>query len=374
MLSGAMIVKIFKPAAAFAAVGYNLNKIVKGKGEMMKVSGFGALRALGELRIEDYLNYLEAQSALNAKVKLPQFHAMISAPDSSYDKHRLTKLAEDWLKAMDYGEQPCFLVFHKDTDQAHIHIVTTRVKRNGEKVNSGFEHKRAVWELNKLLQLDEKHRAQLDAGKALRYCCSTKAQMLLLLEQMGYRCSEQSGRVILYKFGKPLFGIDEQRITDQLAGWSPDKARAVQIKAIIRKYQALYDSTLVQETKNLSGGRVLQTGGYHTELSDFLQRQLGLQFVFHASGDKPPYGYTIIDHAQQRVFKGGEVLKLSEFIAPAVGKAISESDKQPASNQAEEKQHISLPTFRPYFTNDIDDQQIHGPRRRRQKKARTNTR
>src|ERR1700761_8510030 len=161
-----MIVRIFKPAASFAAVGYNLNKILKGKGEMMKVSGFDALKVLNEVRIEDYLNYLDAQSALNTRIKLPQFHAMISAPDSRYDKHKLTKLAQDWLKVMDYGDQPYLLVFHKDTDQAHVHIVTTRVKRNGDKVSDRFEHTRATQELNRLLQLDEAHQAQLNAGKA----------------------------------------------------------------------------------------------------------------------------------------------------------------------------------------------------------------
>ena len=39
-----------------------------------------------------------------------------------------------------------------------------------------------------------------------------------------------------------------------------------------------------------------------------------------------------------------------------------------------EQKHDYQPTLRFYFTDDTDDQQIHGPRRRRQKKARTNTR
>jgi hypothetical protein len=370
-----MVVKIFKAAASFKAIGYNFRKLLSGKGELMKVSGFDALKALKEIRAEDYLNYLEAQSALNRNVKLPQFHAMISAPDSSYDKKELTKLAEKWLEAMGYGGQPYLLVFHRDTDQAHIHIVTTRVKRNGEKVDSAFEHKRAVRELNRLMQLDEAHQAQLDAGKALRYACSTRAQVLLLLEGMGHRCQEKDGQVILWKFGRPLFAIGEKRIAERLAAWSPDKGRALQLKAIIRKYQAVYDSSLRQETRNLTGGRAIPAKGYHSDLSDFLQKELGLQFVFHTAEGKPPYGYTIIDHTQKRVFKGSEVMKLSEFLSPGSAKTTL-ARETPSNDQSDGAQHdgIYLPPLRPYFTNDIDDQQIHGPRRRRQKKARTNTR
>lgn len=375
LIESYMIVKIFKPVAEFKAVFYNLNKVLKGGGEVMKISGFGLLKGFDEVRIEDYRNYLEAQTALNSNIRLPQFHAMISAPDSSYDKQKLTKITIQWLEAMGYGDQPYLLVLHKDTDQAHIHIVSTRIDRKGEKIKDSFEHKRAIAELNRLMQLDEKHQAQLDAGKALRYHCSTKAQVLLLLEGMGYRCLEKDGRLVLCKFGKPLFAITDERMLQQLAGWAPDKARAVQLKAIIRKYQAIHDSTLKPETTPLAGGRTTTKTGYRTDLSDYLRKELGLQFIFHASGDKEPYGYTIIDHVQKRVFKGSEVMKLAEFIEP---KAIAIEPERPAVQAAdagnERPAEHYAPPLQPYFTNDIDDQQIHGPRRRRQKKARTNTR
>lgn len=371
-----MIVKIFKPAATFKAVFYNLNKVLKGGGELMKVSGFGLLKGFDEIRIEDYQNYLEAQTALNSNIRLPQFHAMISAPDSSCDKKKLTRLAEQWLKAIGYGEQPYLLVVHKDTDQAHIHIVSTRIDRNGKKISDRFEHKRAVLELNRLMQLDEKHQAQLDAGKVLQYRCSTKAQVLLLLEAMGYRCADKDGRVTLHKFGQPLFAIPEKRIADHLAAWSPDKNRARQLKAIIRIYQAMYDTSLSLQTKELAGGRRVPTGNYHSALSDYLHEKFALEFVFHASGDLPPYGYTIIDHTQKRVFKGSEVMKMGEFVSPKISPMIVTSTDQAQRNQtvAETQKGIYTPPLRPYFTNDIDDQQIHGPRRRRQRKARTNTR
>ena len=49
------------------------------------------------------------------------------------------------------------------------------------------------------------------------------------------------------------------------------------------------------------------------ELRQLMHEKFGIDLVFHGSKDKP-YGYTIIDHKTKTVFKGSEVLKLSELL------------------------------------------------------------
>jgi len=370
-----MIVKIFRAAATFKAITYNFDKIAKGQATLMKVSRFGALRQMREVRPEDYRNYLEALSGLNRNVRLPQFHAMISAPDQSFDRDKLAKLAGQWLDRMGYGDQPYILVHHRDTDQSHVHMISTRVDREGKKIDSAFEKRRAVNQLNQLLQKDEKHQAQLDAGKALQYQCSTKAQVLLLLEGMGYQVREKNGELLLYKFGLQLFSITEKRVEERLASFIPDKAQAVRWKAIFSKYREHYNAVPDRTILNLPGGRTSPTGPYRSDLGDFLRKEFGVEMNFHASGDKSPYGYTVIDHVQQRVFKGSEIMKLSVLTGtePDPSRGASLQDKgTDAAEQQLKNNHQAY--FRPYLTTDVDDQQIHGPRRRRQKKARTNTR
>jgi hypothetical protein len=44
-----MVIKILSSAATFAGVSYNTDKIDRDKGELMRVSGFGPLQALGKL-------------------------------------------------------------------------------------------------------------------------------------------------------------------------------------------------------------------------------------------------------------------------------------------------------------------------------------
>lgn len=369
-----MIVKIFRAAATFKAITYNFDKIAKGQATLMKVSGFGALRQLCEVRPEDYRNYLEALSGLNRNVKLPQFHAMISAPDHSFDKDKLAKLAGQWLDQMGYKDQPYLLVHHRDTDQSHVHMVTTRVDRQGKKIDSSFEHQRAVNQLNRLLQMDEAHQAQLDAGKALQYQCSTKAQVLLLLEGLGYQIHEKEGQLLLYKYGRQLFVVSSKRVEELLAAFMPDKRQAIQWKAIFNKYKAVYNPVPERAILHLPGGRTSQTGSYRSDLGDFLRNEFGIELIYHASGDKPPYGYTVIDHLQQRVFKGSEIMKLAILASPDAEVSTGLSPDRTAGESADHAKNSHLTYFRPYLTNDVDDQQIHGPRRRRQKKARTNTR
>ena len=133
-----MIVKILNKSAAFKGVSYNTSKVEKDKGELMMVQNFGALQGLDHLRPQDYINYLEAQSARSTRTKFPQFHAVISAKGRSHSKEQLTDIAEQWLKGMGYRDQPYLLIFHKDTKNNHIHMVTTRVGKDGRKIPDSY--------------------------------------------------------------------------------------------------------------------------------------------------------------------------------------------------------------------------------------------
>src|ERR1700759_5767206 len=121
-----MTVRIFDAVAQFKAVRYNTNKIDKGKGELLKVANFGPLMGYSEKRPQDYRADLEAVSSLNKNVKKPVFHAMISASGKTHTKEQLLEIAEKWMMAMGYGDQTYLAIFHKDTENNHIHLVSTR--------------------------------------------------------------------------------------------------------------------------------------------------------------------------------------------------------------------------------------------------------
>lgn len=288
-----MIVKILSSSASFNGVNYNTDKLENGKGELMKVKNFGALQGLLNLRPEDYKNYLKMVSATNKAVSKPQFHAAISAEGRSYDKHQLTEIAEQWLEKMGYCDQPYLLIFHKDTANNHIHIVSTRVNRQGKKINSGFEHNRAIHHLNQLVGIDETQKAQQDIEKALAYSFSTKAQFMMVLESQGYKLTEKEGKLNVIKFGKVQGDISLNRIAEKLQKEPGDEKRKKQIAAMLYKYVPQYDTIA---------------------LIDYFKKEHGIVLLFHAKDGKPPYGYSIIDHAGKKVYKGGEVLPLAKLL------------------------------------------------------------
>lgn len=180
-----MIVKILGKSKTFRAVRYNTNMVEKNKGELLKVSAFGALEVLLEVKPQDYINYLSSMAARNKRVVYPQFQAMISPKGRSLGREKLVTLAQDWLKGMGYGNQTYLLIFHKDTNNNHIHMLSSRISRKGKKISDRYGKIRAYRVLNKLIGKDEKISAQKSLSRALQYRFSTPAQFLMILEKQG---------------------------------------------------------------------------------------------------------------------------------------------------------------------------------------------
>lgn len=372
----------------------------------MKVSGFGPLQGMNGLRPKDYINYLKAVSAQNNRVKLPQLHVAISTKGRLHSGEQLTEIAEQWLKEMGYGDQPYLIIFHKDTDNNHVHVVSTRVDKQGKKISSAYEKLRAMTALYRVLKLDEAEQAKADLAVALTYNFSTKAQFMLLLEAKGYAVREVDGRFQLIRSAKVVHEFDSDLVVDQMKSYVFPTLRQKQITAVFHRYAGLYDATLVTDVVPLSGGLEKTGVGYHSDLSVYLKASFGWELIFHGKQGKPAYGYTIIDHEQKQVFKGKQVMDLKELLAfrtqvnpdqlPLGSDAIPESfaaagaqDRSILENDSSLESPIStkwkpdaFADHHPGFctpidisiSDDIDDEAIHGRNRQRKRQARTNTR
>lgn len=287
----------------------------------MHVANFGSLQGLSRLRPQDYVNYLQMIAAQNTRVKKPQFHAVLSAKGRTYSSKELTKIAIAWLDKMAYGSQPYLIIYHKDTDNNHVHVVSVRVDKQGKKINSAYEKLRAVGNLKEVLGVE----------KALAYTFSTRAQFFMVMENLGLPGKE----------------FDERLITEKIS-----------------KYQRPIDR--ISELRELFKGIK-----HRTDFKELLAEQYQIDLIFHSAEGKQPYGYSIIDHKHQLVLKGSEILSLKEVLASYVQEDIVVS----AESEKEDRRHVAASFIRPvWIADDVDDQQIHGMRRKRQKKARTNTR
>ena len=318
-----MIVKILSSSAKFSGVEYNTNKVDRNKGELMRVVNFGALQSLSRLRPQDYINYLKMVAAQNTRIKKPQFHAVISAKGRTYSSKELTEIAAAWLDKMGYGQQPYLIVYHKDTDNNHVHVVSVRVDKQGKKINSAYEKLRAIGNLKEVLGLD----------KALAYNFSTRARFFMVMENLGLPSKE----------------ADEKAINEKISKYDRPVQRISELRELFRQVK------------------------HRPDFKEYLSDTHQVELTFHAAEGKQPYGYSIIDHGQKQVLKGSEVMPLKELLAVHTESMIT----IPVSSKVEyeESDYTVASAIHPvWIADDVDDQQIHGMRRRRQKKARTNTR
>jgi hypothetical protein len=396
-----MIVKFLKSSASFKGVGYSFAKILLDKGELMRVKNFDAIQGLSNPRAEDYANYLEVVSDQSKRIVYPQLHVAISTSGRDHGKQELADIAEKWLAGMGYGDHPYMIIFHKDTDNNHVHLVSTRIGWDGKKVKDSFERKKAYEVLNGIMGVGETQKVEKDINQALDYQFNTRAQFMMLLETRGYSVKLKEQTYDLIKYGKIQGTVSLADVDHRIESRTHNKKRLQQLRAIIQKYRSEYNPEICPEKSRLPGGRDGNSIGYTSELAEMLQQKFGLQILFHAKDGKPPYGYTIIDHSQKAVYKGGQLMPLAEFIAPAV---VSDPERQPRvilkaqlkditvfpgqddglayyekffpENGPDEihQSPVYIPPLRLDIANDIDDEAIHGPTRRRKRKARTNTR
>lgn len=293
-----MEVTFLSSTGSFGGVEYNLAKVMKNAGEIVDVQNFDGLQHITNPTIGDYTDYLKAWSDRNSHIKKTQFHVAISCKGQEKSKEELLGVAKQWLKQMGYGGIPALFVFHHDTDNNHIHIITSRVDPLGKKVADSNERwkGRAILKRIEGVRLSEKEEANKAIEKALSYRFSNKKQFLMVLESSKYKVTElENGDISVMKYGRQVGVVTQETI--QKAIYNRDKTeednnREKQLKAILYKYK---------EQMSLA------------ELKDLMRKSFGVEFVFFGKRDKP-YGYAIIDHKQKTVYKGGDIMPLRELL------------------------------------------------------------
>ncbi|MDP2455236.1 MULTISPECIES: relaxase/mobilization nuclease domain-containing protein [unclassified Kaistella] len=321
-----MIVKIMPAAgSSFPGVNYNEKKIKGGKGELMMMKNFPSFinRSSGQQQVR---NYLRAISVGNKKIIKPQFHAMISTKFKEHSKGELTEIAENFMTEMGYGKQPFIVVFHNDTDHNHVHINSTRVdKTSGKKINDSFEKLKSQKALSRTLEKLYDLKPDEELEKLLNYKVSTIKQLETLLERSHF--------ILIKKEDDNSFDVLKNGVTRKTInfnninfGKNKNDSRKNQITAILLKYKDIYSTkvfkvedrrkqkSVLPTTKNIFGDSELKIKlEFESELQQKLRQLFGIDLVFHHKDNHQPFGYSLIDHKSRKVYKGSEVLKMSEL-------------------------------------------------------------
>lgn len=153
-----MIATILPSSTSFHAVGYNERKVAKGVAHLLEIKNFGAVELLTRHTATDLVSYLQTYSSRNSRIKKAQFHVAVSCRGHEKTEEELLDFAHEYMKEMGYGNpgQPMLVYAHTDTDNTHIHIITSRIAPDGRKIDHNHERVRSQQVIDRLLGKDNK--------------------------------------------------------------------------------------------------------------------------------------------------------------------------------------------------------------------------
>lgn len=129
-----MVAKIKSGKSLIGALNYNENKVRKQKAVLIAAVKY--FKEAKDLSFSDKLLRLTDLAAMNTRTKTNTVHISLNFPNGEHlTDEKLTLIAGDYMSGIGFGQQPFLVYRHEDAGHPHIHIVTTNIKREGERIN-----------------------------------------------------------------------------------------------------------------------------------------------------------------------------------------------------------------------------------------------
>ena len=344
-----MIVKKLGMVAGggFPGAGYNERKVAEGVARLMAMENVdAAMRHKVELLHEagfdcagEIEKYLKERSRTygNTKTTRFQFHIVASVKGQVMSADELTDFARQLMAEAGYGRQPYFVYYHHDTDNNHVHILSTRIQPNGFPIPDHHDYARLNAAANRILSSD----INRDIQRMFSYDYLTEGQFANIIRSHGYKFERVEDGYVLFRGGVKAATIPLSEIERHISQENDTrKERAKQLRAIIRKYKAEIAKGKVQNVENVKGhkgqkkkfvrrkvnpdirkikganGKTLsqEEQRHLSDLLDILKTKFGIDIHFQKDRNGDVRGYGIVDHNRKMALDGSKVMKLSELI------------------------------------------------------------
>ena len=331
----------------FPGAGYNERKVAEGEARLMAMENVdAAMRHKVELLHEAGLDcareiekYLKERSSTygNTKTTRFQFHITDSVKGQVMSADELTNFARQLMAEAGYGRQPYFVYYHHDTDNNHVHILSTRIQPNGFPIPDHHDYALLNAAANRILSSD----INRDIQRIFSYDYMTEGQFANIIRSHGYKFERVDEGYVLFRGGVKAATIQLSEIERHISQENDTrKERAKQLRAIIRKYKAEIADGKVQNVENIKGhkgqrkkyvrrkvnpdirkikgsnGKTLsyEEQRHLSELLDILKAKFGIAIHFQKDRNGEIRGYGIVDHSRKMALDGSKVMKLSELI------------------------------------------------------------
>jgi hypothetical protein len=128
-----MVARINTGKNIAGAILYNEMKVGKGEAELILAGNF--IKDKDSLTFEQKVGYFKKFQEKNENVKTNTFHISLNfAVGERLDHKTLGEISQRYLEGIGFGSQPFLVYQHNDSAHPHIHLVTTNITREGEKI------------------------------------------------------------------------------------------------------------------------------------------------------------------------------------------------------------------------------------------------
>lgn len=323
-----MVIKISKTSTVEGVVEYNTRKVEEGKAHILSSSLIPSAAGTNLTR-DDIVAGFQERIALNHRTRNTMTHISLNPdPKESLSDVLLTKIAEDFITQLGYGEQPYIVVKHEDIDRAHVHIVLCNIDANGQKIDDAFEKKRS----NDIRKgLENKYnllKAEEQGAKrhyTLQKADAAKGNHFVQLRDIGGGLASEYayGSVNEYRALCEAYNIFSRTVGDVKSGTAElmygigqdDFAAPPILGKQLAEFGMTYKDIALRAERNAEKVKrhcasqklkqVMQ-GLMNLDNLDELRKQsgrLGLAIQFRQTEDGRVYGATVIDYKKKIVFK-----------------------------------------------------------------------
>lgn len=288
-----MIATILPKSANFHAVLYNERKVEQGVATLLVKENISGAAALTDYTPEEMQRFMMDYSSRNSRIRYPQFHAAISCRGHEYTEEELVEFARRYLDEMGYGlpGQPLLIYAHRDTENTHIHIVTSRVTPQGKKIDHNHERRRSQTIVDRLMNNDVKEKVKADIAAAWEYTFNDVGGFQCIMQSMGYECYLKADTIYIKRNGAVQHSLSKGEIESHFRKRThpvnDDKHQAV-LNRRKRQLCAIFK-------RRMPGCSSLN------EFAMTMKKDFGVSLIFFGSKDDPT-GYRVVDHSAKSVF------------------------------------------------------------------------
>ncbi len=129
-----MVARINTGKSIAKSLNYNEQKVLQGKAEILSAAGF--IKDADRLTFYDKMNQFERHISLNENVTINTLHVSLNFDTSDkISNEKLIGIASAYMQGIGFGKQPYLVYRHQDAGHPHIHIVSTNIDRNGNRIS-----------------------------------------------------------------------------------------------------------------------------------------------------------------------------------------------------------------------------------------------